>query len=739
VLTNNGNFTWTQGIIILGNGGIFNNSVTGVITATGDDAMNSNCCAVEFNNAGIFTKSAGTGTTSLNVNGSNSGTINVNSGTIKSSGSFANSGTISIATGKTFLVNGGAFSLNNGSNTNGVGKFQFSAGTIIVNADAATPATATNYLFTAGTMNGSGTLNVVGGMEWQSGSIQLAKVQLAAGSNSSKTTTGVSDVNNGVLTNNGNFTWAQGNIILGNFGIFNNSVTGVITATGDDAMTANCCTVAFNNAGIFTKSISTGTTSIGVDGSNSGTINVNSGIISSSGSFANSGTINVASGKTFLVNGGAFSLNNGSISNGAGSFQFSSGTIKVNADAATPATATNYLFSGGTMSGNGTLNVVGGMEWQSGSMAANVQLAAGSVSSKTTTGTSDLNGRVLTNNGNFTWTQGIIILGNGGIFNNSVTGVITATGDDAMTANCCVVAFNNAGTFIKNPGLGTTTLGAPVTNAGIIKGIGTLNFTNTFASDGFIAPGNSPGMLTINGTQPFSANSTLQIEIKDGSGPGTGHDQLQRNSNLTLAGTLTVTETGTVLPGVYTIINLSSGTISGNFNILNLPPCYTVQVTTSTVTVTKALIPETPIIIQNAGNLSTSANGSLQWFLNGQPIAGATGVSFTPVLSGPYTVTVTSGGCSATSSAFVVVSIVSLEESIGLKLYPNPVQDVLHFHSDVAGNTFTELFDLRGMSLLNESHSTQDFNLEINRLPTGMYILKIKNEKGFQSIRITKN
>jgi len=120
--------------------------------------------------------------------------------------------------------------------------------------------------------------------------------------------------------------------------------------------------------------------------------------------------------------------------------------------------------------------------------------------------------------------------------------------------------------------------------------------------------------------------------------------------------------------------------------------------------------------------------------LNGQPISGATGNSIAPLSSGPYTVTATIAGCSATSAAYIVLGVESLNVSIGLKFYPNPVQDVLHFHSDVAENAYTELFDLRGMSLSNESHSTQDFNLEMNRLPTGMYILKIKNEKGFQTI-----
>ena len=75
-----------------------------------------------------------------------------------------------------------------------------------------------------------------------------------------------------------------------------------------------------------------------------------------------------------------------------------------------------------------------------------------------------------------------------------------------------------------------------------------------------------------------SANSTLSIEISGNGGAGqpTGHDQLQRGSNLTLIGTLTVVETGTVPDGDYTIISLSAETITGTFSSTNLPANYSV-------------------------------------------------------------------------------------------------------------------------------------------------------------------
>jgi len=50
---------------------------------------------------------------------------------------------------------------------------------------------------------------------------------------------------------------------------------------------------------------------------------------------------------------------------------------------------------------------------------------------------------------------------------------------------------------------------------------------------------------------------------------------------------LRVTETGTVPDGSYTIVIVTSGSISGNFDNVILPPGYTLTITTSIVIVTK--------------------------------------------------------------------------------------------------------------------------------------------------------
>ncbi len=55
--------------------------------------------------------------------------------------------------------------------------------------------------------------------------------------------------------------------------------------------------------------------------------------------------------------------------------------------------------------------------------------------------------------------------------------------------------------------------------------------------------------------------------------------------------------------------------------------------------------------------MSTNATGVLyQWFLNGNPITGATSSTYTPAVNGNYTVLVTLAGCLTSSENFSLIS-----------------------------------------------------------------------------------
>ena len=68
---------------------------------------------------------------------------------------------------------------------------------------------------------------------------------------------------------------------------------------------------------------------------------------------------------------------------------------------------------------------------------------------------------------------------------------------------------------------------------------GTPTIRGSVTSDGKVAPGNSPGVITINGDYTQTASGSLEIEI-GGLTPGTLHDQVVVTGAASLAGHLDV-------------------------------------------------------------------------------------------------------------------------------------------------------------------------------------------------------
>jgi IPT/TIG domain/Carboxypeptidase regulatory-like domain/PKD-like domain len=89
----------------------------------------------------------------------------------------------------------------------------------------------------------------------------------------------------------------------------------------------------------------------------------------------------------------------------------------------------------------------------------------------------------------------------------------------------------------------------------------------------------------------------------------------------------------------------------------------------ATMTVTISAVPPVPTITPGgpttfcAGNsvtLNSSSNGDNQWYLNGNPIGGATSQAYVATASGDYNVVVTASACSASPSAVTTVTVLPL-------------------------------------------------------------------------------
>jgi len=99
-----------------------------------------------------------------------------------------------------------------------------------------------------------------------------------------------------------------------------------------------------------------------------------------------------------------------------------------------------------------------------------------------------------------------------------------------------------------------------------LAGGGTVNGAATIANGATLSPGSgaTPGTLTVNGSLVLNNSSTLAYAL------GTNSDHTVVNANLTLAGTLNVTDSGGFAAGNYTLINYA-GTLVNNGLTVNNP------------------------------------------------------------------------------------------------------------------------------------------------------------------------
>jgi uncharacterized repeat protein (TIGR01451 family) len=233
---------------------------------------------------------------------------------------------------------------------------------------------------------------------------------------------------------------------------------------------------------------------------------------------------------------------------------------------------------------------------------------------------------------------------------------VNAPPSAAINAPSSTCANSNAGANIVSP-VGGATYTWTVTNGSISSGQGTSSIV-------FAAGTNSPISITVTATlNGCSATGTASVAVGTFTPTITGSNTFCPGGNTTLtasAGTsyqwsLNASPIGganaqtyvATAAGNYTVAVTNGSGCSGTS-----APFAVSQAPLATPAVTAA----GPTTFCSGGSvtLTSSAAAAYQWLLNGNPMSGSTAQSITVAATGNYSVTVTSGSCSATSSAVTV-------------------------------------------------------------------------------------
>ncbi len=146
--------------------------------------------------------------------------------------------------------------------------------------------------------------------------------------------------------------------------------------------------------------------------------------------------------------------------------------------------------------------------------------------------------------------------------------------------------------------------------------------------------------------------------------------------------------------------------------------------------------PDVPTITLFNGSLVSSATSGNQWYINGNPIDGATNQIFTYSAIGNYTVEVTSNGCSSVSEEFGI--ILSVEDLLSTTtVFPNPAENYITITGQIPGTQFN-LIDTRGQLLRTAVLNSVNTHVDVHDLAAGIYLATFMYQNAVHHIKFVK-
>ncbi|MEI6077879.1 MAG: hypothetical protein WCS94_20025, partial [Verrucomicrobiota bacterium] len=303
---------------------------------------------------GTFTALAGTTLDLQGVHNLSTTATVTGAGSLSVSGGTANlAGGISIAASNT--ISGGVVNIS--SNFGIAGSIlNITGGTANFNGTGAIMAGAVNL--TAGALGGSNNLTAGGPMIWSGGIISGTGTIFA---NGGLTITGGSTktLTSRTLVNAAAGVWTGGTITFSASGILSNSPSGTFDCAFDGAMQGSGVGGSVANAGLFRKTTGTATTALSstIAFNNTGSVEVQTGTLSLGGGGTSTGTFTALAGTTLDLGGGIHNFTASSSVSGVGTFSVSGGTANL---AGSLNVAGTNSFSAGTANFSGSYAIVGG-------------------------------------------------------------------------------------------------------------------------------------------------------------------------------------------------------------------------------------------------------------------------------------------------------------------------------------------------------------------------------------------
>lgn len=483
----------------------------------------------------------------LSINGTAAGSANItvgSGGVLQFAGQFTNTNaageTIQTGYSGTGNVNttfsSGTLNLNGSTNLTNAGTVTFGANSVSVDAASGTvQSTASNF-----TVNqNSGTITNA------SGAVLNIGEALAAGVSLDITQGTTFNLNGGVSNNSGTFNVNAGANYNVNGGTFNNAASGNVSVNSGAAFTLASGSV--NNAATF--AVNTGAD-----------LNINGGTFTNTttGQINNAGNFAVNSGASFNLSGGTFT------NNAAGVVNVNSGASVTLAAAADGSTAgslsnlsgsqfnvndgSNLTLSSGSLNNTGTIafnsganfNVQGGVFTNSGTGIVNVNSGSHVNLAAAADGT----------------TAGTINNQSGALFNVNDGSDLTIT--SGSLSNAGTIAFNSGSTFNVQGGVFNNS------GTGVVNVNSGSHVTLAAAADG-----TTVGSINNQSGAQFNVNSGSDLTINSGSFSNAGTVAFNSGASLNINdGTFTNADTGVVNVNESSV-TLASGSLAnaGQFNL----------------------------------------------------------------------------------------------------------------------------------------------------------------------------